>query len=132
MPYGHCFEPHIPGVDTDILKGGAGNNHVQSTCENFRACPLFTTTPTNWPRWSTNDSSLQHFWCIFVITFMTGPSLRGLHWLGRGGLGFILYACISALRGATAPLALPLYPPLCSPYSIQQARQSCMQILGIF
>ena len=56
--------------------------------------------------------------------------LRGLHWLGGGGgLGFILYACISA---ATAPLALPLYPPLCSSYSIQQARQSCMQTLYIF
>ena len=31
MPNGHCFEPYVPGVNTDILKGGAGNNHVQST-----------------------------------------------------------------------------------------------------
>ena len=35
MPNGHCFELYVPGVDTDSLKGGAGNNHVQSTCENF-------------------------------------------------------------------------------------------------
>ena len=49
---------------------------------------------------------------------MIGPSLRGLHWLegrrARARAHFcIKKAYIFGLRGgATAPLALPLYPPL--------------------
>ena len=68
------------------MKGGARNNNRAQSARKF------LTTPTKQPRSSTNGSkkaSFLHFGCIFVVSFMIDPSLRGLHWLEGGGLGSI-------------------------------------------
>ena len=84
--------------------------------EIFRPCPLLLPRPRKWPRMSTTATVwpvLNLFGTFFVIMqFHREPKAQG----SRGGglqLIFVLKSMVfKAEGGATASLALPLYPPL--------------------